>query len=105
MDGVTKVAQSTSPMCLVHPLPCCRGLDPSRLAKIFALHHEGYSHREVAAKVMHEDQPELKESCSNHSMLWRPRQSWIEVPMEEQQFGLFGWFAEKSQENLGGGLA
>ena len=33
VDGVTRVAQSTSPMCLVHPLPCRRGLDPSRLDK------------------------------------------------------------------------
>ena len=69
-------------------------LGPFEVGQVFALRHEGYWHREVAAKVMHEDQPELKESCSNHSMLWRPRQSWIEVPMEEQQFGLFGWFAE-----------
>ena len=81
-------------------------LGPFEVGQVFALHHEGYSHREVAAKVMHEDQPELKESCSNHSMLWRPRQSWIEVPMEEQQFWVVWMVCRKeSQENLGGSLA
>ena len=45
--------------------------------------------------------PKLKESCSNDSMLWRPRQSWMEVPVEKQQFGLFGWFAERVPREFG----
>ena len=36
-------------------------LGPFEVGQVFALRHEGYWHREVAAKVMHEDQPELKE--------------------------------------------
>ena len=31
-------------------------LGPFEVGQVFALHHEGYSHREIAAKVMHEDQ-------------------------------------------------